>query len=81
MSCSQETEEVPTKGLDGTFRGVGAFLVGGYWLVGDVLVVEVGTQGLRGFVTLSSRHLLIHQLHIAQCSSWLCAINGSPNSL
>ena len=47
MSCSQETEEVPTKGLDGAFRGVGAFLVGGYWLVGDVLVVEVGKQGLR----------------------------------
>ena len=50
MGCSQETEEVPPKGLDGAFRGVGAFLVGGYWLVGDVLVVEVGKQGLRGFV-------------------------------
>ena len=36
MSCSQETEEVPPKGLDGAFRGVGAFLVGEYWLV-DVI--------------------------------------------
>ncbi len=27
-------------------------------------------------LSLSSTHLLFHQLHIGQCSSWLCAING-----
>ena len=50
MSCSQETEEVPTKSLNGAFCGVGAFLVWGDKLVGDVLVVEVGKQGRRAFV-------------------------------
>jgi hypothetical protein len=42
MSRSQETKEMPTKGLNRPFRGVGAFLVWGDWLVGDALVVEVG---------------------------------------
>ena len=50
MSCSQETEEVPTKSLSGAFCGVGAFLVGGDQLVGNVLCVEVGEEGRRSFV-------------------------------
>ncbi len=50
VSCSQETKEVPTKSLNGAFCGVGAFLVWGDKLVGDVLVVEVGKQGRRAFV-------------------------------
>ncbi len=50
VSCSQETKEVPTKSLNGAFCGVGAFLVWGNQLVGNVLVVEVGEQGHRGFV-------------------------------
>ena len=50
MSCSQETEEVPTKSLNDAFCGVGAFLVGGDQLVGNVLCVEVGKQGHRSFV-------------------------------
>ncbi len=50
MSCSQETEEVPTKSLNGAFCGVGAFLVGGDQLVGNVLCVEVGEEGRRSFV-------------------------------
>jgi hypothetical protein len=41
---------VPTKSLNGAFCGVGAFLVGGDQLVGDVLGVEVGKQGHRSFV-------------------------------
>jgi hypothetical protein len=32
-------------------------------------------------LSLSSTHLLFHQLHSGQCSSWLCAINGSQISL
>ncbi len=47
MSRSQETEEVPTKSLNGAFCGVGAFLVGRDQLVGDVLCVEVGEEGHR----------------------------------
>ncbi len=50
MSCSQETEEVPTKSLNDAFCGVGAFLVGGDQLVGNVLCVEVGEEGHRSFV-------------------------------
>jgi hypothetical protein len=41
MSCFQETEKVPTKGLNRTFRSVSAFLVGGNRLVCDVLGIEV----------------------------------------
>ncbi len=50
MSCSQETEEVPAKSLYGAFCGVGAFLVWGDQLVGNVLCVEVGEEGRRSFV-------------------------------
>ncbi len=50
VSCSQKTDEVPAKSLNSAFCGVGAFLVWGNQLVGDVLMVEVGKQGLRSFV-------------------------------
>jgi hypothetical protein len=50
VSCSQETKEMPTKSLDGTFCGVGSNLVWGNQLEGDVLVVEVDKQGRGGFV-------------------------------
>ena len=50
VGCSQETKEMPTKGLNGPLRGVGAFLVWGDELVGDALVVKVGKKGCGGFV-------------------------------
>ncbi len=44
MSCCQETDKVPTKGLNRAFCSVSAFLVGGDRLVRDVLDFEVGKE-------------------------------------
>jgi hypothetical protein len=46
MSCRQETEKVPTKGLNIPFRIASAFLVGGNRLVLDVLGIEAGKERL-----------------------------------
>ena len=42
VSCSQDAKEVPAEGLDGAFGGVGAFVIGGNELVGNLVSVEVG---------------------------------------